>query len=95
MTYEIQQAIIDILIKKTIKAAKDYKVKTIILGGGVTANKELRKRFRKKAKELNLKLHVPSSNLCTDNAVMTGIAGFFKQPEDWKKIEAKANLRIK
>ena len=95
MAYEIQQAIIDVLIKKTIKAAKDYKVKTIILGGGVTANKELRKRFRKKAKEINAKLYVPSSNLCTDNAVMTGITGFFKQPENLKKIEAKANLRIK
>ncbi len=45
---EIQQAIIDVLIKKTIKAAKDYKVKTIILGGGVSANQELRKQFKKK-----------------------------------------------
>lgn len=95
MAYEIQKAIIDVLIKKTIKAAKDYKVKTIILGGGVTANKELRKQFRKETKKINAKLYIPSFNLCTDNAVMTGIAGFFKQPEDWKKIEAKANLRIK
>ena len=46
MAAEIQQAIIDVLIKKTLKAAKDFNAKTIILGGGVTANKELRKQFK-------------------------------------------------
>jgi len=50
MCYEIQQAIIDVLIKKTIKAAKSYKAKTIILGGGVTANRELRKQFKSNVK---------------------------------------------
>ena len=51
MAKEIQQAIIDVLIKKTIKAAKDYKVKSIILGGGVAANKELRKQLKEKIKK--------------------------------------------
>ena len=46
--FEVQQAIIDVLLKKTIQAAKDYKVKTIILGGGVSANKELRKQLGEK-----------------------------------------------
>ncbi len=48
MAAEVQQAIIDVLIKKTLKAVKNFKVKTIILGGGVTANKELRKQFKEK-----------------------------------------------
>jgi len=47
---EAQQAIVDVLIKKTIRAAKDYKAKTIILGGGVVANNELRKQFNYKLK---------------------------------------------
>jgi N6-L-threonylcarbamoyladenine synthase len=45
---EVQQAVIDVLIKKTMKAAKDYKAKTIILGGGVSANNELREQFENK-----------------------------------------------
>ncbi|PIZ89669.1 MAG: tRNA (adenosine(37)-N6)-threonylcarbamoyltransferase complex transferase subunit TsaD, partial [Candidatus Nealsonbacteria bacterium CG_4_10_14_0_2_um_filter_37_10] len=45
MCREAQQAIIDVLIRKTIKAAKDYKAKSIILGGGVAANDELRRQF--------------------------------------------------
>ena len=45
MCREIQQAIIDVLIHKTLKAVKDYKAKTIILGGGVASNEELRKQL--------------------------------------------------
>ncbi len=89
MCKEVQQAIIDVLLKKTIKAAKDYKAKTIILGGGVCANNELRKQFKQKFNCL-----IPPKNLCTDNAVMTAIAGYFGKPKDWQKIKADANLRI-
>jgi len=46
MAAGIQQAVIDVLIKKTLKAAEDYKAKLIILGGGVAANDELRKQFK-------------------------------------------------
>ena len=91
MCREAQQAIIDVLIKKTIKAAKDYRVKTIILGGGVSANKELRKQFKSKWEH---NLLVPLKEFSTDNAVMTGIAGYFGKPKDWRKIKADANLRI-
>jgi len=51
MAYELQQAIIDVLIYKTLKAARENKVKSIILGGGVSANKELRKQFKAKIKK--------------------------------------------
>lgn len=99
MCFEIQQAIIDVLLKKTIKAAKDYKAKTIILGGGVSANQELRKQLAQKIqKELPNTQHlIPSIQLSTDNALMTAITGYFYKTKikDWKKLEAKANLRIK
>jgi len=97
---EIQQAIIDVLIKKTIKAVKDYNVKTLILGGGVTANQELRKQMEKKlADELpNAKFLVPSPNLSTDNGLMVAVAGYFKAKKNgfsnWKTLEADANLRV-
>jgi len=99
MAKEIQQSIIDVLIKKTIKAAKDYKAKTIILGGGVIANKELQRQFKEKIKKEmpNLLLLTPNSNLCTDNAAMIGIAGYFNKNKALKnpqKIKVNSNLRI-
>ncbi len=98
MCGEIQQAIIDVLIKKTIKAAKDYKTKTIILGGGVSANQELRKQLAEKIKKdiPNTKYLIPDTALSTDNALMIAIAGYFHRTktESWRKLGAKANLRI-
>ena len=60
MCAEIQQATIDVLIKKTLKAAKDFKVKSIILGGGVAANDELRKQFSRKLKSKKIPSSSPS-----------------------------------
>src|SRR3989338_3528527 len=90
MCTEIQQAILDVLIKKTIKAAKDFKVKTIILGGGVSANNELRKQFVEKTKkELSpnshgrenngIKVIFPEKHLSTDNALMIAVTGYFNR----------------
>jgi len=98
MSAEIQQAVIDVLIKKTIKAAKDYKVKTIMLGGGVTANQELRKQFGEKIKKelFNIQYLTPNIKFCTDNAAMIAITAYFhrKEAKDWKNIKVNANLRI-
>ncbi len=100
MSAEIQQAIIDVLIKKTIKAAKKYKAKIIILGGGVVANSELRKQLKGRIKEdsSNIQYLEPSIQFCTDNAAMVAIAGYFHwlrgEKENWEQIKAEANLRI-
>lgn len=100
MCAEVQQAIIDVLIHKTLKAAKDYKVKSIILGGGVAANKELQKQFKEKIKKEipNTKCLIPDTNFCTDNAAMTAITGYYSwlrgETKSLEKIEANANLRI-
>lgn len=97
MCREIQQSVIDVLIKKTIKSAKDYKVKTIILGGGVTANQELRKQFEEKIKKelSNIQYLKPNIQFCTDNAAMIAITAYFhkKEAKDWKNIKVNANLR--
>ncbi len=96
MAKEIEQAIIDVLLKKTIKAAKDFRVKTIILGGGVAANKELRKQFKIHSLKLKVDIFVPEKNLCTDNAAMVALTGYFnrKKAINSVKIKAKANLRL-
>jgi len=98
MAHEIQQAMIDVLLKKTLRAAKEYQVKTIILGGGVAANNELRKQFQGKIKKekLNLILRAPTLKLCADNAAMVAVAAscHFQNKKEWGKIKAKANLII-
>ncbi len=99
MCFETQQAMIDVLVKKTIKAAKGFRVKTIILGGGVAANEELRKQFKEKIqKEIpNAKYLIPDPKYCTDNGVMIGVAAYFHRKEATEKlnkIKAEANLRI-
>ncbi len=98
MCVEIQQAVIDVLLKKTIKAARDYGARTIILGGGVTANKELQKQFQQRIKkEIPDSLFlIPYSRFCTDNAAMVGVTACFhrKKIKNWKDIEVDANLRI-
>jgi N6-L-threonylcarbamoyladenine synthase len=97
---ETQQAIIDVLISKTLKAAREFKVKTIILGGGVSANKELRKQLKKEIinKIPNTRYFTPVTRYCTDNAVMGGVTAYFHylkgEKMSWKEIRANANLRI-
>jgi len=96
--FEVQQAIIDVLIHKTLKSLKDFKAKSIILGGGVAANKELRKQFRSnlKSQRLKVKILFPPRDLCTDNAVMVGISGLINwaKRKNWKFVRANSNLKI-
>jgi len=99
MCSETQQAIIDVLIKKTIRAAREFRAKAVILGGGVAANKELRKQFREIIKKNfpNTKYLIPSPKFCTDNAAMIGVTAYFHQKEatkNWQEIKVNANLKI-
>src|SRR3989339_441065 len=99
MSAEIQQAVIDVLLKKTLKAAKNYNAKSLILGGGVSANKELRRQFKQTFNNSTaVELFIPPPDLSTDNALMTAVAGYFRcknsKTGNWKNLKAKANLRI-
>ena len=97
---EIQQAIIDVLIAKTIRAAKELDAKSIILGGGVAANKELRAQMKKTVKDelSSTALYLPPSKLTTDNAAMIGAAGYLhaikKDFTKAEKLSAKGNLSL-
>jgi len=98
MCAEIQQAIIDVLIKKTVQAAKDYNAKTIILGGGVSANHELKTQLLIKIHQdlPNIEFLFPQIDHSTDNGLMTAITGYFhkKETTNWQDLKADANLRI-
>jgi N6-L-threonylcarbamoyladenine synthase len=93
MSIEIQQAIIDVLLKKTLQAAKDFKAKTIILGGGVSANQKLRKQFTKKS---DIQVIFPDPKFSTDNALMIAIVAYFNRTRKkrWQSVKANANLRV-
>ncbi len=91
----IEEAIVDVLIEKTIRAAKQYAVKQIMVAGGVAANKKLVNRLQVTVDSLKIKLHVPPPNLCTDNGSMIASAGFFTKPiDDILKVEANPNLAL-
>jgi len=68
----VQQAIIDVLVKKSIDAALVNNVKSIIIAGGVSANSELRVQMASKACQFNIKVIAPDMQYCVDNAAMVG-----------------------
>ncbi len=102
IAYEFQEAIADVLVEKTIKAAKELRTKSIILAGGVSANKRLKKKFQERLRKekMSIKLFVPRLEYATDNAIMIALAGFFqyikhgKKSLSWKKIDADSNLKL-
>ena len=98
MAAEIQQAIVEVLIAKTIKAAKEYQVKRIILGGGVAANEELRNRLKQTGAKMGVMTLVPPKDLCTDNGVMIALAAFSRhtrgEAQDWKNLQAHGTTKL-
>ena len=72
-----QNRVSDILVKKTMKAMKEYNVKNLIVAGGVAANKGLRSKLEKECKNNGYELTIPSIKYCTDNAAMIGAAGYY------------------
>lgn len=72
-----QETVVDILVKKTIRAIKEYDVKQLLLAGGVSANKGLRDKLTKECDILNIELLKPEIKYCTDNAAMIGAAGYY------------------
>jgi N6-L-threonylcarbamoyladenine synthase len=72
-----QQAVIDVLVDKTISAAEKCLVDTVVIAGGVAANSALREQLSTKCKEKGLILKYPSLKLCTDNAAMIGCVAYY------------------
>lgn len=72
-----QQAVIEVLVEKTIKLAKERKSEIITMAGGVAANEGLRNLMNKRGKEEGIKVLYPSKILCTDNGAMIGSAAYY------------------
>jgi N6-L-threonylcarbamoyladenine synthase len=103
--YEIQESITDVLVKKTINAAKAYKAKFILVSGGVASNMRLRKKFDDAIQRCNqaaahnpyseLHFSAPPIALCMDNAVSIGAcAHFIGSPASVYTITAKPDLPV-
>jgi len=98
---EFEQAVADVLVKKTLAAARAYKTKIIVLGGGVSANTKIRGDLTKMVEtELpGTTLMLPERTATTDNAVMIGVAGYFRSLKEGKapspsRIKADGNLSL-
>ncbi len=100
MARAFEDAVLEVLSNKTQKAIEKFKPKTLVVAGGVIANKEIRKMMKNLSlKNKNLEVLFPEDNLSTDNSVMIGIAGYFhrkkgKKGVEAEKIRAEGNARI-
>ncbi len=90
----IQHTIVEILMDKLKKASKTTGIKEIAIGGGVSANSEVRKRIKEAETTLGWTTYIPKFEYCTDNAAMIGIVGYFKYLEkDFAEHNVSAQAR--
>jgi len=78
IAYEFEQAVTDVLVKKTYDAIKQYNVKSLLVGGGVIANKSIRTSLGGLASKLGINLYLPDQKFTGDNATMIGIAALLR-----------------
>jgi N6-L-threonylcarbamoyladenine synthase len=91
----LQFTIIEILMDKLRKAAKDLKIKEIAVAGGVSANSGLRKAFEEHAEKYNWKIHIPPFAFTTDNAAMVAMTGYLKyRDKEFCPVDAVPFARI-
>jgi N6-L-threonylcarbamoyladenine synthase len=92
----LQKTIVDILLEKIILATKITGISTIAIGGGVSANSQIRNTFLKNAKKYNWKVHIPNFSYTTDNAAMIAITGLFKYNNKmFSELSTSVNPRLK
>ncbi len=71
-----QEAVVDVLVKKTLQAAQQQGLKRVVLSGGVAANQHLRRQMKEEALREKVRVYIPSPPFCTDNAAMVGVVGY-------------------
>ena len=105
IAHELQEAIVEVLVKRVVRAVEEFKPKSVLLGGGVASNNRLRQLLKSEIRSIRqaqdknskheTKLFIPPIELCTDNAVMIGTAAFYNySPIPWQKVKANPGLEI-
>jgi N6-L-threonylcarbamoyladenine synthase len=100
IAYEFQEAAVEVITKKTLSAVNDFCVRTLIVGGGVSANKRIKELLTEKISEIipHENIHFPTRELTGDNALMIGLAGYFKIKNNpnavYTDIRADGNLKL-
>lgn len=92
-----QQAVLDVIVTKTVDAALDMKSDKIVMAGGVASNSKLREMMDEQCEKNGLKLYYPSPRLCTDNGAMIGCAAYYRYKEgsfDDLSLDAIPNLPL-
>lgn len=90
-----QEAIVDVLVDKSMQAVRQYGNGRLVLAGGVAANSRIREAITRRCEKEGIKLYLPEKKLCTDNAAMIGCAGYYKYLKcgaDSLHLDATANL---
>ena len=91
----LEATVVDILMDKLRKAAKEYKIKEVAVEGGVSANNGLRNAFREHAEKYDWDIFIPKFSYTTDNAAMIAITGYFKYLDrDFCSIDLPAYSRV-
>jgi N6-L-threonylcarbamoyladenine synthase len=93
-----QESVVDVLVEKTVRAAKEKKTNRLVIVGGVAANSRLREKFQAHAKKCEV--HFPHLSLCTDNAAMIAAAAYFRHtrhsysPEEGLTLSPQPGLKL-
>ncbi|MBX3042783.1 MAG: tRNA (adenosine(37)-N6)-threonylcarbamoyltransferase complex transferase subunit TsaD [Candidatus Kapabacteria bacterium] len=90
----VQSAIVNVLVHKTIKAAKKFKVSSVVIAGGVSANSGLREKLDFETQKIYIRMIAPDIMYCVDNAAMIGFIGekkYNEEPESFKRLDFTVN----
>ena len=92
----LQHTLIKVILKKVALAVDHFKINRVVIGGGVSANSEIRKQLLENSKNKGWMVHLPPFEFTTDNAAMIGIAGYFKLiKKNFANLESTAQARLK
>ncbi len=95
LALELEEAVSDVLVKKTLTAVEKYRGKSLLLAGGVAANQRLRKKMKSEIEKLQIEFYVPEVKWCTDNAAGIASAAFFNyRPVNPSEVNADPSLSL-
>ena len=92
-----QKSVVDTLVEKAVKAAKEHKMNRLAIAGGVASNGALRQAMKEACEKANIEFFYPSPVFCTDNAAMIGVAAYYEYVKGTRHgldLNAVPNLKL-